>query len=689
MPLPRGAYNLDSLGADAFGDGVVSQPPVAKPKRDPPARFANKAKPSTVASEDQPIKPAANLDDMPIGGAKRPLPAEEQTPNDEEKPLPRGAYNLDDLGEDAFGGPPPPKKPAGPPRLTNKPKPDEEMKDETAPKPPPARVPAKPKEEEKKVSKPAAQTAGGPKAPNVQDEDVGAGLSKEEAEAKVAETFSPEAFSLLADDKKWNEKVEGFKMIGQAISELKPDSVTLEAVVRFTKTKLKDWKESNINLIKEAINLFTTIATSTDTLSKRSAFIMMPFLADKLGDVKTLALVSELLVSLSECVTPKFVALQLIKYGTQAKAPNAIKETCNSLTRLTDEFGMLCLPLKEQIDFAILSVNNSNPQVRQSAMALLAEIYRHAGDGVRNFVKDVKESTMKLVDEEFKKVTPYARGEYVRKRGFKGEAAATEEKQGAGKKAGAAGGGGGGLDDLLPRADISKLLTPKLMPLFKDNDWKKRKEAADKVEEILRGANMRIQPVGLGEVMDNVKQRMTDPNKAVVKAYMQLICLLVEALGANARQFAKKILPPMMQNLADKQSLVRGDAVTAMDKWAKECGAELIITIGGPMVSQDNPELRTEMLNWIIKNKDSIKLMTPDAQKDLCKPLVECLSDKTPALRASAEEVICQVMPFTGYAAFQGILANLKPAVQQSIKPVLEKVKNKVGCSVVAAPTAE
>lgn len=73
------------------------------------------------------------------------------------------------------------------------------------------------------------------------------------------------------------------------------------------------------------------------------------------------------------------------------------------------------------------------------------------------------------------------------------------------------------------------------MPLFKDNDWKKRKEAADKVEEILKGANMRIQPVGLNELMDNIKQRMTDPNKAVLKAYVQLICIVVEALGSNAK----------------------------------------------------------------------------------------------------------------------------------------------------------
>lgn len=62
---------------------------------------------------------------------------------------------------------------------------------------------------------------------------------------------------------------------------------------------------------------------------------------------------------------------------------------------------------------------------------------------------------------------------------------------------------------------------------------------------------------------------MVDPNKAVLKAYLQLICLLVEALGGASKQFAKKLLGPMIQNLADKQSLVRGDTIVAMDKWAE------------------------------------------------------------------------------------------------------------------------
>lgn len=87
-------------------------------------------------------------------------------------------------------------------------------------------------------------------------------------------------------------------------------------------------------------------------------------------------------------------------------------------------------------------------------MALMAMLYKHAGEAIRNFIKDVKESTMKLVEEEFKKVTPYGKGEYQRKRNFKGEAAFEEKgTAGVGKKGAA---GGGGLDDLLPRADISK-----------------------------------------------------------------------------------------------------------------------------------------------------------------------------------------------------------------------------------------
>jgi len=61
------------------------------------------------------------FDDMPIGGGKKP-PVDFDAGLDEEKSLPRGAYNLDALGDDAFGGGDMENKPkkAPPARFANK-----------------------------------------------------------------------------------------------------------------------------------------------------------------------------------------------------------------------------------------------------------------------------------------------------------------------------------------------------------------------------------------------------------------------------------------------------------------------------------------------------------------------------------------------------------------------------------------
>lgn len=121
----------------------------------------------------------------------------------------------------------------------------------------------------------------------------------------------------------------------------------------------------------------------------------------------------------------------------------------------------------------------------------------------------------------------------------------------------------------MPREDITKHLNSKLVAMFKSADWKVRKQATDKVEEILKATNMRIQPIGLNELMDNMKLRMVDPNKAVLKSYLQLIGLVVQALGTSAKQYAKKLLPSVLQNLADKATLVRQDTVAVMDIWSE------------------------------------------------------------------------------------------------------------------------
>jgi hypothetical protein len=142
----------------------------------------------------------------------------------------------------------------------------------------------------------------------------------------------------------------------------------------------------------------------------------MSFLVDKIGDVKLSTSIKEMLLNMSEQVTPKFISNQIIKYAATAKAPNTLKESCNMLFDILDNFGHSGIPLKETIDYNKVACAHATPAVRQAAMKLICEIYKHVGEGIKSFLTEIKESTMKLIDADLAKTTVYARGEFQKKR---------------------------------------------------------------------------------------------------------------------------------------------------------------------------------------------------------------------------------------------------------------------------------
>ena len=141
---------------------------------------------------------------------------------------------------------------------------------------------------------------------------------------------------------------------------------------------------------------------------------------------------------------------------------------------------------------------------------------------------------MKVIEEELGKITPLKRGEFQGKRMLRGDAA---------EESAATGGKVASLDDAMPREDISKKITSKLVEQYKHKDWKERKKAGDTVEAIIKDAKCRILPSGLTELMDCVKQRLTDANKGIQRQTIQLLGLIVEALGPAASKITKKLLP--------------------------------------------------------------------------------------------------------------------------------------------------
>jgi len=85
--------------------------------------------------------------------------------------------------------------------------------------------------------------------------------------------------------------------------------VTIEAMCRYIKNKaMKDWKESNMNMIKESINSVNFCLESCERVPKRAINIFAPFIVEKIGDTKYQAIIIKLADSAAEFCGSKFVA---------------------------------------------------------------------------------------------------------------------------------------------------------------------------------------------------------------------------------------------------------------------------------------------------------------------------------------------------------------------------------------------
>ena len=143
-----------------------------------------------------------------------------------------------------------------------------------------------------------------------------------------------------------------------------PDTETLEAVSKFIKAKMKDFKESNINLMKEIVNTFSVIAENCDAINKRTFHVAMQFFIEKIGDIKMSTSIKEMLLFAAEKVSPKYISLQTIKYASTTKAPKNIQESCIILVSICDDFGVSGIPMQETIGFAKLAAAHATPAVR-------------------------------------------------------------------------------------------------------------------------------------------------------------------------------------------------------------------------------------------------------------------------------------------------------------------------------------
>lgn len=464
----------------------------------------------------------------------------------------------------------------------------------------------------------------------------------------------------------------------------------IEAFTVYLAKQVKDFKDSNINVLKSAFQAVGTFAENAASKFPRGVVCqVVPSAADKISDRKAAEAIRTMILQMCEATSPSYVLGCLLNYMPNVKAPLAHIEALTVLGDCVKDFGVAVCNPRVLIDFVKggQGLESSNPKVRTGAIAVLAVMYSQLGPALLPILnlESWKPALASIVEVEFKKVGfDPANAMASVKRQVKGD-----EEDGGGKKKADPGA-------LFGRADVSGQITKELLADMKCEEdiaaWKKRAAAMDSVQSICESAGGAIEftkPVQ--EVLRALKARLSDSNANLKVKAAQVIGVVASSIGPDVGKMSKILGASLLGGVADNKKTMQAAAVEALHKWVRHnnqtspaCVESLLPAVSEALL---NPVGRAELLGWAaehLKNCDKLDLSS------LVAPTVQCLMDKSSEAREKAQSVLAEVIRSVGKdTVLTTGCRDIKPAQMRTLRPLIQKVCDSVvETATTAAPPA-
>ena len=475
----------------------------------------------------------------------------------------------------------------------------------------------------------------------------------------------------LFDSKKWQEKKEGFTNLRNYFMNNENEenlNQNYDYYLKFIIIKNKSFKENNLVIFKESLLCINTLIKKLpSSFSKKYYNSLIKLLVDRISDKKVQNELKDIIESLIEKTSPKEVILCLMRLIRNKTVPilnggaviinNLINPNNSNISDNKIKDNIHLYPIKDIIEFCCFLENNSNNQCRNSGTNILCSLYAYMGSSIKSLLKDLKESTFKVVEEKFEKVTVISSNNNSSINKINNNI----------------------LEQVFPRVDISKKITPQIIKELTDKKWTIKKEAINKIENILMSTNNKIQSKGLNDLFNCIKFNLKDSNKNIVKMILKLIEELGEALGSSGfRQYQKQIIPGIISNFSDKNTQVKEEAIKCIGKLISIVGFDSIGCYFINHLNTDNYETKYEILNILLKNKNSFSYKK-EYLKEFAIPLINSLVDKNGNIRNMAEEIVQEIMKYFGIQTFNDAAKNLKtPTIANQVKLILNKINKNI-----------
>ena len=493
----------------------------------------------------------------------------------------------------------------------------------------------------------------------------------------ISEIFGNNEIIELFDSKKWEEKKQGFQKFNQLLNEnLENDiiKINFEKIFIFISMKLNNFRETNFNLLKEGIIsfniLFSYSKEKNNPIDKKYLEIIISNLNEKICDSKIKENYIQLLNTLNDLYSYKTVYELLFEILLKTNKINVLKEYALFIKdNIKKENSINNFDVKNLIDFSVKLANNTNPQIRAIAIEIIGLLYTFIGPDLKQLISGIKESTFKLIEKEIDKIK-YKKDNENKMTDSKIKDLIVKKNKNNNDK----------LNYNNKRIDISKELTPKLLREINRGKWIEKKEGIEYIINVIDKTNNKISKNGLQELFELIKDKLNDGNQNFVKMILQLLNHLIISLEFQIKFFYNNLVYPLLVKLSDKNKLIRDECLSCIENWIKFQNFEIFaVHIPQLLVSNENLELRIELLNLLTKNKELIKNAYPKSFfKELTKALLTCLQDKNVKIRNITEDLIVTFSNFIPREKYINELKDIKSTISDYLYNIIDKILPKL-----------
>lgn len=494
-------------------------------------------------------------------------------------------------------------------------------------------------------------------------------LSASEAESKLVGLGVHDAIFKGLNSSDWKERQMSLGLLGQWINENKAAIADFpDVVIRFLKAKLKDWKEPNLGICKENFAILNLLCSAKETkLNKRAFTYISNLLINNCCDMKFKDAIYTITRSFVQKISPKFVINSILKIARSPKAanrnPQINAEICTILTNLITELPVEVVPVKEVIAYAKVVIQDINSQCKNAATGLFKALYSQIGYPIFNEIQDLPADLLMQLQTELEKAPCASENDQHFKLQLKGGLA---ESRNISRKSSA---------NTIGESSLSKV-PEKIVKCLTNPDWKIRKEGLEQLEQLLSNHKTKISGDVFQELVSVLKARLEDPNKALLKGFIQLIKKLSTEFGKEISQHSRPLIESLTNKLAHKHTEVRQEALACLEAIGSKIGMDQVISSILSLLLRGSSEVRANVINLALKYP--YELPKVDLQHNV-NALICSLQDRDKGVRKNAEKLIERSIEIIGIEPFWDALKPFSLSIQKELKSIFDKYLIRVG----------